>query len=647
MFYNPDTAFILSQDLFEEAKKLDQKIYMGGALNHQAVAKSILGENNEAILKYEEAIELYVKNGLDEKAAIIYSNLGSVYNGQGDNKKSAEYYFKALSVFEKYEDLLRLASTYNNLGVLYNGQKMYDLALLYYQKSLNIKLKLKDDKEIGLAYLNMGALYGDLKDFEQSKQFYNKAYPFIVKSNAKKELATFYLNMGHLSYNAHEYEKSLENYLKAKKIYEEIDDEINFVITEVHIGGNYDVLGDKEQALKYLTRANEDAKRMQIFSSQLEAAKLLYELYKDEKKYQTALSFNEIYHALNDSLNSIEEQEKTLSLKFDYEYEKIALSDSIEFAKSQEINLLRISKQESQIAKDQIQKYNMYGGIGLMLIFGAFAFRTFQRKKRDHHVITLQHHKLEESHLEIQQSINYSKRLQDVFLPSEGLLSRHFKSIFVFFKPKDVVSGDFYWFEFDEATQTKIIAVADCTGHGVPGALVSIVCSTALNKAVKELGLIEPSDILNKTREIVIDTFTKTGKDVRDGMDITICAIKGNTIKTSGANNGLWLVNSNLELIEYPANRQTVGWQENLNPFTQEEIFVSPGDTIYLLTDGYPDQFGGEKGKKLKKKTLKAFILSIQDQPLKIQEKLLTDKFEAWQGENEQVDDVCLMGIQF
>ena len=225
-----------------------------------------------------------------------------------------------------------------------------------------------------------------------------------------------------------------------------------------------------------------------------------------------------------------------------------------------------------------------------------------------------------------------------------------------------MVSGDFYWFE--QLNGTSYIAAADCTGHGVPGAMVSVVCSNALNRSVKEFGINAPSKILDKTRELVIETFAKSSEDVKDGMDIVLCAISGNKVIYSGANNPLWIVRktdllteeqkedrigitkNGLSLIEYKANKQPIGLYYRMEDFTQEEINLHSGDSLYLFTDGFADQFGGEKGKKFKYKPFKHLLIDLHTKQINEQAQLISDSFENWRGQLEQIDDVCVIGVK-
>ncbi|NQY08813.1 MAG: SpoIIE family protein phosphatase [Flavobacteriales bacterium] len=250
---------------------------------------------------------------------------------------------------------------------------------------------------------------------------------------------------------------------------------------------------------------------------------------------------------------------------------------------------------------------------------------------------------VEKAHREITDSIAYAKRIQSAILPPNRIVKDYLNNSFVLYKPKDVVAGDFYWMH--KSNNKVLFAAADCTGHGVPGALVSVVCNNALNRSVREYSLTDPAKILDKTREIVIEEFDKSDEEVKDGMDIALCSIDGFTLSYAGANNPLWIV-INGEVLETKADKQPIGKYATNQPFTSHQFDLQKGDTIYLFSDGYPDQFGGPKGKKYKSRNFKSFLISIQNESMDKQHDLLLKEFESWKGNLEQIDDVCVIGVR-
>jgi serine phosphatase RsbU (regulator of sigma subunit) len=257
------------------------------------------------------------------------------------------------------------------------------------------------------------------------------------------------------------------------------------------------------------------------------------------------------------------------------------------------------------------------------------------------------HLQIEEKNKEITDSITYAKRIQEAILPPVDLIRRHFPQSFVYYQPKAIVAGDFYWAEC--INDVVFIAAADCTGHGVPGALVSVVCSNALNRSVKEFKLTEPGHILDKTRELVLDTFSKSGEVIKDGMDISLLSIKKSTqnmeLKWAGANNPLWYV-KNKQLTEIRANKQPIGKSYTSDFYITHSLNLTQGDTLYLFSDGYADQFGGPKGKKFKYRQFADLLVSTQELALNEQFSKLSDTLNDWKGDLEQVDDICVIGIR-
>ena len=265
--------------------------------------------------------------------------------------------------------------------------------------------------------------------------------------------------------------------------------------------------------------------------------------------------------------------------------------------------------------------------------------------------IEKQSEQIAELYEQVKDSILYAKRIQEAILPSREEINQSLKQSMVLFRPKDIVSGDFYW--FSEKADKIIIAAADCTGHGVPGALMSMIGSSLLNEIVNEKGISKPSDILFALKHGVIKALNKhpSADQTKDGMDIALCTIpkKGNVIEFAGANNPLWLVRDG-DIIEHRADRQPVGiYGDNLDtPYTNHEIELVQGDTVYIFSDGYADQFGGPNGKKFKYSQFKKLLIKINDRSMEQQREILNNQIEEWMGdEEEQIDDILVVGIKF
>lgn len=319
----------------------------------------------------------------------------------------------------------------------------------------------------------------------------------------------------------------------------------------------------------------------------------------------------------------------------------------------------------------QIKRTRMLiiGGFILIVFFAIIIVRAYRQKRKanaalveqkkevekqrdyanqEHQIAEEQKLIVQEKNKEIMDSINYAKRIQEAILPPNDLVTQYLPDNFILYLPKDVVAGDFYWFEPLE--DRVLIAAADCTGHGVPGAMVSVVCHNSLNRAVREFGLTDPGQILDKTTELVIKTFERSNEEVKDGMDIALISIpkdqSGNkTIEYAGANNSLYYI-QNSELHEIKADKQPVGKYADRKPYTTKPVNLNPGDMVYLYSDGYADQFGGPRGKKLKYKALKEMLLSNSDMSLNQQREILFKSFEEWKADYEQIDDVCVIGIR-
>jgi len=261
--------------------------------------------------------------------------------------------------------------------------------------------------------------------------------------------------------------------------------------------------------------------------------------------------------------------------------------------------------------------------------------------------VVLQKELIEQKNKEILDSIRYAKRLQEAILPPVKIMNGLFPHSLIYYCAKDIVAGDFYW--FDAGRGQSIVVAADCTGHGVAGALMSMIGISLLNQLVNEKGITNPATILQQLHVMVIAALKQDENNTNDGMDICICAFDqaSRKLKFAGANRPLWLLRNN-EMIEYPPNKFPIGGLQVQHDevIIQHDITLEENDMLYLFTDGYADQFGGENGKKLMKKNFREMLLSMQHMNMKQQEIHLKQHFENWKGMHDQVDDVLVIGIK-
>jgi tetratricopeptide (TPR) repeat protein/serine phosphatase RsbU (regulator of sigma subunit) len=673
-----------------KAEKLSYQQSLGAALNNLGYVYNMQGEIEKALVYFHKAI--IIEEEIDDKGGVASSlmNTAYAYIRQGEIEKALVYFHKALIIEEEIDDKEGVASCLNNLGGVYKNQGKIKKALEYFHKALVIREDIGDKRGIANSLNNIGAVHDDQGKIKKALEYYHKALVIRENIGDKRGIATSLNNIGHIHDNQEEREKALEYYHKALVIREDIGDRSGIANSLNNIGSIYKEKGNLPKAKHYSSQAMKLAKELGYPNLIRNTASSLYAINKQQGNSKEALEMHELFIKMRDSINNKETYKAAVEQEAKYNYEKQVAIDSIANAEAEKVQNAKLEAEQAKSEKNELevkaqkkQKWFLYGGLGLVALFALFMFQRFRVTKRQKEVIDKQksivedqktaveqqkeqieqqHQELEETHQEISDSIKYAERLQLAILPPKEDLKSNLGNAFVLFQPKDVVSGDFYWMQ--HVNETVYFAAADCTGHGVPGAMVSVVCSNALNRSVKEFGLTEPKDILNKTRALVIETFARSGKDVKDGMDIALCAKQGNKLIYSGANNPLWIITKeyniteeqkearstiikgNKALVEYKPNKQPVGLYEGMKSFEQQELQLNEGDGLYLFTDGFADQFGGERGKKLMYKPFKKLLMEVQELPMEEQRTKLDQFFGDWKGGNEQVDDVCVIGVR-
>ena len=677
---DPEMDFVLNQKIDSLcAKNLKKNLnkqekatflkYSAFALNSFGLINKVQGDYAKAIDYYSQSLE--IDDGIGDKKGIAASlnNIGIVYNIQGDYAKAIDYYSQSLKIREEIGEEKGIAASLNNIGVIYYDQGDYAKAIDYYSQSLKIKEEIGDKKGIAASLNNIGTIYKVQGDYAKAIDYYSQSLKIREEIGDKNGIASSLNNIGNIYKAQSDYAKAIEYYNQSLKIREDIGDKKGMASSLQNIGIIYHDQGETAKAFKYshssLTIAQEIGAALRI----KEAASSLWEINKKLGRYKESLEMYELFISTRDRLESEANQKSVIQQEYKYAYEKQAAADSINNAEADKVKdaLLTAEKAENkqhqlEAAAQKLQAYFLYGGLGLALLFGGFIFNRFRVTSKQKGVIeeqkgkvetTLQeveHQKeiIEEAHKEITDSIDYAERIQRSFLATKEILDTNLKDYFVFFKPKDVVSGDFYWADL-LSNGTFAVVNADSTGHGVPGAIMSILNISSIEGAVKE-GATAPHEIFNKTRQSIIKRLKKDGSPEggKDGMDANIVCFdfENKKLTYTAAQNPIWVIRDN-EVIQIKAEKMPVG-KHDLDhiPFEGGEFDLQKGDQVYTLTDGFQDQFGGPKGKKFMVKKMREYVLSISHLPMAEQHQKLNEAFSDWKGDLEQVDDACVIGVR-
>jgi serine phosphatase RsbU (regulator of sigma subunit) len=646
-----ETAIESFRDAITYGRNLGDSANTAVLYNNIGAAQENMGLTKAAVKSYREALGIYKRNGNQEKAAEVLNSIANAnrevknladeaaalgelivaesaadnktelsasYNNLANNQYLSKNYSEAEQTIQKAIDLDKelnnkegLGTDYNNLGNIYFEEQKTEQSIGAYRESIKLKHELGNTKSEALTLYNLGNAYLKGNKTDSARVYYEASLALAKEQNYASVVQADYLGLAHVAAKKTDCGQVLDYY----KMY----NSLRFAIDE-----NAGLQQLVEQREKYIQKKEREVKN------------LSEELQQLEKQKSTSLLM------VNAMQENLRKKEKMFSIE----------------QAGHKLKIENLNKDKDLLQQASQKKTILLGGATLsaLLAGGLFvlALRSSRKNKKARIEISGQKQKIEEqhkildaAHTEIRDSINYAQRLQFAILPPVKLVKAQLKESFILYKPKDVVAGDFYWME--QAGSAVLFAAADCTGHGVPGALVSIVCNNALNRSIREHRLDKPGEILDKTRSLVIEEFEKSESEVKDGMDISICSFNkiSNRLQWAGANNPLWIIRKGAtEIEELKATKQPIGKTSNPVPFTTHSVQLNPGDTFYIFSDGFADQFGGPKGKKLMSGNFKKMLLSIQNMGMDRQKDTLLASFEKWKGHHEQVDDVCVIGVR-
>ncbi|NPA44986.1 MAG: tetratricopeptide repeat protein [Chlorobi bacterium] len=674
-----DKAYEASNKSKETYESIGDKNGVAACSVNLGIFNGRQGKITEAKKSYEEALAIYKEIGDNEGSAKIYLNLGNLYKVQGNYKRALDNYYKALEIFEKVDNKSRVAQIFQNIGIVYSEQKEYDKALENYNKALNVFAKLEDLRGIAEVNNNIGNNYADTEEYDLAIDYYLKGLKLFKEIGYTPRIAYSYYNLGDANNKIKNYKKAKEYFDKSLELYKKMNYDAGMAMCYNGLGEYYFRQKQYKKAAQYLEKAKQLSHGADLRTLS-DAVEWLSKSYAKTGKYKEAYENHVLFKQYNDSMFN-ENNEKTItSLALQYEFakqeEKRILKEKIEKEKQKEI----------QREKDKVNKIRFIGLFGLFigaLIIAVISVLSYKRKQKANILLKAQKEEIEHQKIELEQSneeilaqrdeietkniliteqrdialkqkqeitdsIHYAQRIQEAVLPNRKMFVNYIEDYFILFKPKDIVSGDFYW--MTRVDDKLIVTAADCTGHGVPGAFMSMLGVTFLNEIVNKDKVLQPSKILDRLREKVISSLHQEDGETKDGMDIAIAVIDTTKkeLQFAGAYNPLYLIKKGEnEITKIKADRMPIGIHLKMNVnFTNHVIPYNSGDVIYLFSDGYVDQFGGEKGRKLKSKKFQELLLNIKDKPMAEQKEILDKFLLKWRGDLEQLDDIIVIGLR-
>lgn len=602
---NPDSTIIMSEELLQYARKVKGLKWASKAYNMKGTAYFNKSDYPHALENYQQSLQ--VREELKDRygVAVVLGNIGNVYQAIHDDKKTLDYELRSLHIMQEIKNKVGIARALGNIGLVYYSAKDYPKALDYQQQSLTLMKEIGDREGEAVCLIDISSIQ------EHNKQ----------------------------------YEEAITSLQQALQIAREINNDRILSACLQGIANNYYSQQKFDLAIEYLKKSNEVAREVGELSFQKNLHETLYRIYKKKHDPVKALEEYEQYVILKDSIFKGDYQKDIAQKELQFEYARKATADSVKHANEKQIRDAEFSRQEAMLRQEETLRYVLYGGLALIAVFALFMFNRFKITQKQKHIIEVQKHMVDEKQKEIVDSINYAKRIQYALLANEEMMNRYLPEHFVFFKPKDIVSGDFYWATAQE--NAFYLACCDSTGHGVPGAFMSLLNIGFLSEAVNEKNIDKPNEAFNYVRRRLISSISK--EEQKDGFDGILLKMK----KQEGAWNITYAASNNAPVLvsggairSLDVDKMPVGKGERMNDFNLFELPVRTGDMLYLYTDGYADQFGGEKGKKFKYKALHELLLQISTEPVHVQKQRLADAFDAWKGSLEQVDDVLVIGLR-
>jgi tetratricopeptide (TPR) repeat protein len=665
---NPDTSIFLSTQALNLSLALftkEEALSHLGKVRERSVARSAfcLGVFNERKGNYLLSLDYYSKTlkiwellNNEKGIAFVLGNIGNIYVDKGEYPKALDCFFKALKIAEESGNENGISAWLGNIGNVYRDLTDYQKAFEYYSKALKVAEKLGNKTVVASWLCNIGIVYKKQGDNSQALDYYFKALKIAQELGNKNIISSALGNIGEIYHEqaneakSHQnitrsdslFGKALEYDFKTLKLMEEQSNKKGIAACLGNIGNVYTNMKRYREAEKYLQKALSISTEANLLDVIKDHQQYLSELYEQMQQPAKALEHYKKFITVKDSLFNENNTKKTVRSEMNFEFDK---KQAIEKAEQEKQNA--ITQQEKQKQKIILILVSCF--LLIVAVFASFMFNRWRITQKQKLIIEKQKEK-------IMDSITYAQLIQQSILMEESEIQKLLPECFIYFQPKDIVSGDFYW--CSKINDKIIIAAVDCTGHGVPGAFMSMIGNTLLNQIVNEKQITTPSEILKQLNVGVTEALhqKKEGALSRDGMDIAICCIDYSTdqIQYAGAQNPLFILTDN-EINVIKADIQSIGGDElflikkknsSTIEYTNHSFPIKNGMSVFLFSDGFMDQFGGKERKKFGMQKFKELLLNNQHLSMQQQKEAIANTHQDWKGSTSQIDDILVIGMK-
>ena len=590
---------------------------------------------------------------LKSKKALATNIIGVCYLNLGKHDKAIENCLQSLNIAEEIKDSVRMGKALNNLGMIYGYKEEYDKSNEYFLQSAALAEQLNDFDGAAISYSNVSASYYDLGDKEKGNLFYDKAMELYKKVNDDYGIASLYLIKGNELRKDKKYKKALKYYDLSESIYQDLD-VLESLIDVYHYKAQlYNKVKQTRKALEYSNKSLQLAQELESPHSLSLAYSILSAVFEKAGQYEKALDAYKSYVAWNDTVFNQKSESLITEMQAKYNYEKEERENKILKQKAA-IDQLEIENKQKLLETSKIIVISIAVGVLLLALLVFVLYKQNKLKEETNSKLVEVNNEIskakqiiEEKNNDITSSIEYAKYIQQAILPKKEYINKCFSDTLLLLLPKDVVSGDFYWFQ--KFGKYSVLVLADCTGHGVPGGFMSMMGVELLNQVLSDPSVLEAGQALEEIDKRIRKNLNHVGSERQqnDGMDMALCIFdtEEKTIQYAGANSPLVFIrDGELERI-VPDKFGVGGATEQTKTFKTHQFKVKDNDIFYMYSDGYPDQFGGPKNKKFMRKRLLNLLLEISNSPMEKQKKELLKVFYSWKGDLEQIDDVSIVGV--